>query len=238
MISIIIPMYNRWDLTHQRLMEIYKNIPLDDLEIVLVDDCSPEEAEIKGGVRFWQQEIMKFPVRYYRNKVNKGFGGTCNNGARLAYGDILVFLSNDVIVRGDFISEICKIISLSPGLLVGGEVVDWNGGWNEVIYNGHPSFIPYCNGWLLACHKDVWAKLGGFDPIYGRFDYEDVDLSTTAHYLGIPLKSLNSPYVAHIGGQTISSLNVDRLAQTNANRELWLQKWSDKLPELFERHHV
>lgn len=234
--SIIIPLYNRWDLCHNRLYEIYQKVPLNDLEVVIVDDCSPEESEIKGGMAWWQKTFGQFPIRYYRNKENRGFGGTCNNGAKLATGGILAFLSTDVQVMGDFLSPIRAILSERPDVLIGGEVIDFNGGWNEVKFNGKPMYVPYCNGWLLACTKDNWEKMGGFDKRYGRFDFEDVDLSTTAQLLGLGLVALpeSKRLVRHQGAQTISTLNVNRLEQTKKNQLLWQEKWAKKWSEIFD----
>jgi len=40
-VSVIIPFYNHWEMTHQRLVELYRFVP-EPLEIVLVNDCSTE----------------------------------------------------------------------------------------------------------------------------------------------------------------------------------------------------
>ena len=73
--------------------------------------------------------------------------------------------------------------------------------------------------------------LGGFDPIYGKHDYEDVDISTKALIIGLTLVPLNSPLIKHLGTQTIG-YTAERLAMTTKNREKYLQKWSDKLLEI------
>lgn len=232
-VSIIVPIYNRWDLVHARMNELHRYCRADEnLEIILVDDASTD-MDIRGGVAFWQKQVG-LPIRFASHKENRGFGATCNDGVRIAKGEIIALLSDDVVVQGNFIDDIRSIIAEKPRSLIGGEIIDFPGGWNEIPYNGGRMVIPYCNGWFLACKKSIWEELGGFDPLYGRFDMEDVDISTTAHLLGIELISLHSRNLHHLGGISIASLGVDRLAITKKNREKYLEKWMDKTPNLLE----
>ena len=237
-VAVVVPFYNMWQLTHARLYELYEFIK-DGIEIILVDDASPDEEEIKGGVAWWQKKVSQHPIRYYRNKENLGFGGSCNVGARIAFensdAETVVFLSNDVIIRGDFVSLIKDILFRSPNTLIGGQIIDWRAGWNQVMFEGHEMVVPYAAGWLLACNKDVWNQLGGFDPRYGRFDYEDVDLSTNATSLGIDLVGLNLSYLKHLSGATIATLPIDRMAKTVENKQKYLEKWEGRWNEIFER---
>ena len=47
--SIIIPHYNRYDLTHARLYELYNHVPMDNVEIIVMDDASPN-TDIYDGI--------------------------------------------------------------------------------------------------------------------------------------------------------------------------------------------
>lgn len=218
MFSVIIPFFNNWQLTHARLMECHKFLP-DDVEIILVNDASTE-TDCDGGTAFWQQADTRQEIRYLKNKKNLGFGGSMNRGAKAAYGDILVFLSNDVVITGDFLGQIKNEIDNEKDILVGGRIVYWDSGWNT--FNN--TIFPYCEGWLLACTTEVWDNLEGFDPRYSPYDYEDVDLSTTAIQKGHRLVGLDSPYLNHIGGQT-ANYNEKRLEITHRNKKKFYDKW-------------
>lgn len=232
-VSIIIPFFNRWDLVHQRLSELYKFAP-DGCEVILVNDDSTE-LDYFGGTNWWNTVEKNFKIVFTTNEKNLGFGGSMNVGATEALGDILVFLSNDVRISGDFISEIVSLIDKNPNYFIGGEVIYWDGGWNSFIFGGKKTIVPYANGWLMACTRECWDKLGGFDPIYGRFDYEDVDISTSALLAGYDIISLGSGYVKHEHqGSTVSTLGVDRLAHTKQNREVYIGKWEKRLIEYSE----
>lgn len=234
--SVIIPYYGRYDLVHARLMEIYQNVLFhhkDTLEIILINDCSPD-LEDEGGVAFWQKLLNKERkvLRYHKNDENLGFGGAMGIGVKMAEGENVVLYSNDVIGSYDFVGEVEQILDGCSNILLSGEMIDYPAGWNEFQFGNKKIYIPYCNGWLIACRKDVWKRLGGFDPRYGHFDVEDVDLSTKALELGIELKALNNKHLQHIGGATIYALYPERQQHTIVNREKYIAKWGDKLLQL------
>lgn len=228
--SLVIPFYNRWDLTHARLMELYKVCPSS--EIVLVDDGSTE-SDCARGVVWWQNGALKNRLRYYKNKENLGFGQSMNIGAAIAIkndADVIILLSNDVLVRSDISKEAIEIIEHNKqSILIGAEMICSSTDWNTLDGVGT---IPYLNGWLLACHKDVWNVLGGFDSLYGHANCEDVDLSTMAWYKGIKLVLFQNAKVSHLGGQTVNGVMPDRYQQTIRNRDKWALKWANKAPEL------
>lgn len=232
MISIVVPFYNRWELTHQCLFDLYKNIPKGDIEIILVDDASTD-AEISGGVAWWQKTLQGgHTIRYVKHEINGGFGKSMNDGCKIAHGDILVLLSNDVRVYGNFVAPVVDILEKDPKAFIGGEFLNRKTGWNEFEVNGKKGFIPYCNGWFLACTKVAWGEIGGFDPIYSRFDYEDLDISATARSLGYNLVGLNCRFLHHLGGQTIYPLYPNRQEFTIKNRQLFISKWGDRMEEI------
>jgi len=230
-ISVIMPFYNRWDLTHARIMEIHKFFP-DDCEVILVNDASTD-MDCDGGVAFWQQANTRQTIRYTKNKENLGFGGSMNKGAKLAKGHILIFLSNDVIMTNNFVSQVQALIKQDENILIGGRIVYWPGGWNEFQYKGNNMVVPYAEGWLLACTRKVWDNLGGFDSRYGKYAFEDIDLSTVAILLGYRLVGLNSPHLNHLAGQT-AKYDENRLKLTERNKELYIAKWQNRFDEVWE----
>lgn len=227
------PFHNHWELTHARLFELYRHVP-PDCKFILVNDASTD-VDCEQGVGWWQNN-MKRSILYYKNETNLGFGGSMNIGAKLAlkYGaDVLVFLSNDVIIRGDFVAQINEKLAKDASVLIGGEVIYYPAGWNEFEFDGKKFIVPYVNGWLLACTADVWKNLVGFDPIYGKYTFEDIDISMKAQSLGYKLVGLNSPYLSHIGGGTIG-YTPERDKITTENRNKFIGKWEKHFDSIFQ----
>ena len=234
-IDIIIPVYNHWDLVHSRLRELYSNVP-QNTEIIIVDDCSPDN-DILDGVNWWRGKTSgKDGPLYgrlfaYRNKENLGFGGTCNRGADIAIkrgADGFCFLSTDVTVMSDFVTNVVTILSLDNQVLIGGELLYNDTGWNVLPNCG---VVPYANGWFLATSKEAWQVLGGFDSRFGLFDYEDVDLSTTAWWNGIKLVPVGAK-LRHAGGKSVNAAHPDRVKHTLRNQGVWQDKWYSRAEEL------
>lgn len=234
--SIVLPYFGKWELTHARLMEIYQNVLFnhnENLEVILINDASVE-PECDTGVAFWQKPFNTNwkALRYHRNEKNLGFGGSMNYGAKMAQGDILILLSNDVLSNFDFVAKIVLMIQENDRQLIGGELVDYPAGWNEFEIGQKNYYVPYANGWLLACTKSVWESMGGFDMRFGLFDFEDVDLSTRALELGYNLSAINDKRLRHIGGATIYNLGINRMEQTQKNRQIYISKWGDRLAKI------
>lgn len=232
-ISVIIPYYNNWFLTHSRLGELQRFVP-DPLEIILVNDASPD-LDCHTMPAFWQKLNIQHEIKYVRNQENLGFGGSHNRGAKAATGDILVFLSNDVVMSGNIILPISQTIKENNGeVIVGGKVLYYDTGWNTLMLNGKPSIIPYPEGWLIVCTRDVWKRIGGWDAkTYGRYDFEDVDIGAWAMYNDMKIVGLNLPFVNHLFGQTVSLVTNNREAQTKINQQKFRNKWTEKLQAKF-----
>jgi GT2 family glycosyltransferase len=221
MISIVIPFLNHFDLVHARMSDLYKFVPYQ-IEIVLVNDGSTDDG-IDGGVAFWQKNVARHNIRYIKNAENHGFGYSMNKGADRATGDVLILLSNDVIIHKNFIDDVLLLLDCNPKSIIGGEFLGYDTGWNT--FNGRT--FPYLNGWMLAMHKSSWIDIGGFDLRYGISDYEDIHFCTEAIQKGYQLLPIKSGLLTHMGHQT-AEYGPEREARTNRNKQLFKEKWIGK----------
>lgn len=217
--SFVIPTYNHYDLVHQVLFDIYKHCSGVD-EVIIMDDASPEP--LSDGLNWWMTNGL-LNVRHIRMKENKGFLKNSNTGLKLATGDVVCLLSNDVRLRGDISRLCCGMLDEFPKALIGGRLLYWDTGWNT--FNG--TVYPYLEGWLLCTSKDGWKELGYFDERFAPHDYEDVDLSTSASALGYSLFPLVDDLTTHLGAQSIG-YNPGREEQTQINRKKFFNKWVGK----------
>ncbi len=98
-VSIIIPLYNRYELTRACLLGLKECAPGDldrfDYEIIAVDnassDATPEELPLLGANLFGARFTM------LRHPENKNFSGACNAGAAKARGEKIFLLNNDTL---------------------------------------------------------------------------------------------------------------------------------------------
>jgi GT2 family glycosyltransferase len=214
-VSIVIPYHDGWALTHQLLLDLYKQDRDNINEVMLVDDAS-DDGSISGAT--WWKKLL--PVRVFRFEENMGFLRSANKGLKKATGDIKILISNDVRVYQPFIQQIITLLEENPTQLIGNYFHATDTGWNKFA----DRLFPYMAGYLLASTSDGWDDLEYFDELYVPSDMEDIDLSTTAIKLGYKLTSLNLSSITHIGGQTIK-YGVEREKITNVNKEKFKNKW-------------
>jgi O-antigen biosynthesis protein len=226
-ISIIIPYFNLFELVHRRLWEIANFDNLTTLEIILANDCSSEDFTSEEF--FWTRKNGVFSSKQISkiiNEKNLGFGQNCNTAVEVSTGQIICIVNSDVKILKDFTDELER--KAEEDVLIGGRMIDFNTGWNKF----EDYIFPYLEGWFLACTRNTWEKLGGFDPRYGKFDYEDIDLSTTARQKKFGLVSMEQGNFIHASGGTIPKFYPDREEHTKKNGIIFWDKWKDKIGEL------
>lgn len=217
MVSIITPVWNKSELTHQFLFknwQLYQHRP--EIEFVIVNNGSTDNT---GRVLNQWVGIMGKRLVVVELPENTGFGPGNNRGAEAAKGLILVFLSNDVLPKRDYITPIQE--AMTNNVLFGPDLLDYDTGWNKF----GDTLIPYLAGHCLACTRKTWETLGGFDDRYVPCDYEDIDLSYTAQQKGIELRALNLP-LQHMFGQSAMNLSGGRGKATLKNQALFKKKWN------------
>lgn len=220
-VSIVIPVYKHYDLTHALLFDIYQ-YNRDADEILVVNDGVRDEETYKGVA--WWREHMLSQVRLLDIEGNKGFLKACNIGVKKATGDIIILISNDVRFQDDVVNLVRSVLSSDSKILMGGKLYTGSTGWNEFKNGKKNRIFSYMEGWLLIFTKTAWEELGGFDERFSPNDYEDIDISTTAISKGYTLTPLSSDKIRHIGAQSIG-YTPERLEITRRNRKLFAEKW-------------
>lgn len=225
-ISIVIPVFNRMDLTTSLLQQLKAHFHEATLEIIVSDDGSTD------GTKFLPDQDFGYPIKWYHAEKNRGFSHACNEGARLATRDILFFLNNDVIIGGEFVRRIIRTFktTLADKLIAGPEFQTTDTTWNKFQREGapRPVIVPYIAGWALIIKQARFMELGMFDEkTYSPYDYEDMDLCmTNVERKGI-LKQMKLP-LKHLRGHTFlrnPKLAAGRRKITEQHRDAFAKKW-------------
>ena len=95
MLSIIIPSYNRRDLILGLLRDVYAQ-EAADFEVIVVDDCSPDDSVAAIRREFPQTQVLV-------NEKNSGPAVARNRGVLAAKGEFIVGFDSDVTIPDKFL---------------------------------------------------------------------------------------------------------------------------------------
>ena len=191
-LSVIIPMYNNLEKVTRAYRTVVETTDPAITEVLIQDDASPE---CNGVVAFGDKVAQ-------RNDFNLGFGGNCNRATQRARGTVYLFLNQDCYVPPEqagwdrrllqTLDENPMVGIVGPTLLFpNGTVQSVGGGFDAAGQPYHvalgaqnpdwepintPRDVAWITGAAFAVRVQVWMKLGGFDKVYGRGYFEDVDM--------------------------------------------------------------
>jgi O-antigen biosynthesis protein len=243
-VSVIIPTFGQVSFTLRCLASIAEHASSLPIEVVVVDDAwggadAARVAHVQG-------------IRLIRNEANLGFLHSCNKAAAEAKGRYLLFLNNDTQVLPDWLEPMVALFRQRPdtgavgakllypdgrlqeaGGIIWQDASGWNFGRLEdpsmPVYN-YVREVDYCSGAALMVERTVFARLGGFDPIYAPAYFEDTDLCFRLRRIG--LKTLYQPASRVIHHEGIShgcDTAVGIKSYQVTNRRTFINRWGDVL---------
>ena len=95
-VSVVVPVYNT-EKYLRRCLDSLVNQTLKDIEIIVIDDASPDNA---NEILKEYEKKYKDKVKVFHNKTNKGIGYNRNFGIKKATGKYVLFVDSD-----DFVDE-------------------------------------------------------------------------------------------------------------------------------------
>lgn len=243
-VSIIIPCYNQLEFTHNCVRSIYENAGFDAYEIIIADDNSSESQALL------QKSFTNLIV--IRNESNLGFLKNCNNAAKHAKGELIVFLNNDTQVQRGWLQELVWVFDNVAGTGIAGSKliyedgtlqeaggIIWKDGRGHNFGNtgqpGKPAYnyikeADYISGASLMISAKLWKEAGGFDERFTPAYCEDSDLCFTARALGY--KVIYQPFssVLHFEGISHGTDTRSGVKQYQViNKEKFRKKWAAEL---------
>lgn len=127
-----------------------------------------------------------------------------------------------VDATGDLVVELGSLL-FSDG---GTTIVDDIGGWEQ----HRPRPVPYASAACLLIRRSAFAAVGGFDPVYPRGYYEDVDLAIELRRRGLAVYCEPRSRVRHIRNASSGGERAGELMRFN--RELFRRRHADTLATL------
>lgn len=232
MISVIIPTYKNKELLVKNLRN--NLLFLHDCQIIIVND-DPTKS-VKNDLKEFKDIIL------IENKTNLGFGMSINKGVKIAKGDYLMLLNNDVVLTNnnylltvnDFRNNpLLFAISFAQqekdGSIVGRNTLYFEKGFFKHKKNTNQISGPnsWAEGGSCLIDKKKFLKLRGFDKVYSPFYWEDIDLSYRAKKLGYQIIFDRKIEVIHHHESTIGKYYNKNKIMTIAFRNQLIFTWKN-----------
>jgi len=201
-VTVVIPTYGRPQMLANCLESLRSlDYPANRLEIIVVDDASPQPIEKVN----WAPN-----VQLIRLTENKGPGEARNRAVQQAQGEIIAFLDDDCLADRHWLRTLVPCFRSPDVAIIGGrvEAADLSNSLakyeqvqspllmgtfqRKVRKSSALSYLPTCN---LLIRKASFFEVGGFDPVLRTG--EDVDLCWRVLETGTNIYFLPAGVVYH-----------------------------------------
>lgn len=218
-----------------------------DFELLLVDDCSPDQGQVRD--LFLQTRAEHPNTRVFSFKKNLEYSGSLNCILSHATGKHVLFLSNDIFVTPGYLREMLAVQQGDPrhGIVRGcSNFVDTNlplhtvaapnisnsedlfqvGHDIEQRHRGETVYDPLLTGDAFMVSRGVIDKIGTFDPLfYGYF--ADHDYGIRAQCAGFKLVLARGAFAYHLQGGNINTLPpAEAEAKTKLRWNRVMENWA------------
>jgi GT2 family glycosyltransferase len=213
-----------------------------DFELILVDDCSPDQGEIRQV--FAEVRAQHKRTRIFTFEENLEYSGSLNAILSHAQGEWILFLSNDIFVTPSYLRELLFLANTAPkaGIIRGvANFVDNNGlsthnipgcetvnnyltlfQFGEKIEREYKSkFLvdSFLTGDAFMVRRAVLDKIGTFDPLFFGY-FADHDFGIRARIAGFELLLAQGAFAFHH-----QYVNIDYLSPEQREKKA-LTRWA------------
>lgn len=231
-VSAVIPTRNGLELLRMSLPPLLAALGARN-EVIVVDDASDDGT---GAVL-----AREFPaVRVVRLPVSRGFGDACNAGVAHATAPLVLLMNNDMVVQADFLAPMIAHFAAPDVFAVGCQYRMRRGlpglyacsicggvhGESESVHHDLSFALDAPAGGGLF-DRAKFLELGGFDPLFRPFYWEDMDLGYRAWQRGWRVLREPRAVMYHEEGATIRALHSRQRAEVIHARNRLLFVWKN-----------
>ena len=220
-VSAVIPNRGGARLLRRTLPPLLRELPPDGHEVLVIDDASEDDS-----VDVLRRE---FPgVRVVPLKKNVGFGAACNRGVEEAQHEIVLLLNSDMEVTPGSVGMLLEHFAHTDVFAAGPRYVDASrdpGPRDDGFGLVRPQFGSPAGGGLFS--RERFLEIGGFDPLYHPFYWEDIDLGWNAWRRGWRVVEDMRVDFIHLVSATIGTLYDEATVTRIRDRNRCLFGWKN-----------
>ncbi|MEI7024941.1 glycosyltransferase family 2 protein [Paenibacillus sp. y28] len=230
--SIIIPSYNGAAVLRDCIRSIRVFTP-PPYEILVVDNGSTDET-----LTMCREERVPF----LSLPENRGFPAACNAGLRIAGGDALMLLNNDVLATRGWLDNMKQCLLSDPRIGLVGPMSNYASGrqqiqepftniedmsrrWN-VPNPGKWKEVNRLVGLCLLFRREVLEQIGPLDERFTPGHYEDDDYCYRVRQAGYRLMIAGDVFLYHHGSASFGRKEPHTITELiRINKQKFIDKW-------------
>jgi GT2 family glycosyltransferase len=202
--SVVIPTYNQVDLLRECLRSLEsQTIGRDDFEVIVVNDGSEDDTS-----SFLEGYSPGMNLKVINHPRNLGRAAARNSGGKEASGELLICLDGDFTVEHSFIAEHLKgcgaekecvcigNVTLPPEEEVPFKMYLTTRGVHKLEAGEEVPFRYLASG-NISLRRELFERVGGFDPQFSFYGGEDLDLAIRLQELGVEFNFLPAAISYH-----------------------------------------
>lgn len=234
-LSIITLTYNQLKkATIPYIESLYKNTDSDLFELIIVDNNSQD-----GTVEYLQElEKQKDNLKVIYNKENLGYSKGNNQGLKVAQGEYLALLNNDIILSPNWYEPLFKKLEEKSTGLISTSVIE-NFFTREFNFlrtadkfrkKAKTDYIDYVfpDFACVMLRRDFLEKVGYLDENFTPAYYEDDDYCVRAILNGYTNYISTQSYIYHKTSSTGKKLpSKSRMELFERNEKYFMEKYKD-----------
>ena len=216
-VSIIVPVWYKddegYDMT-VRSLETLLETDYPDMEIIVVDDCSPHPRQ-KDLV----EEFSGSPIQFYMTPENGGSTAAVNYGIQFATADLIQYQNNDTeFTKPGWLKEQIKMFN-NPQVGIAGSFLRYPSGtiqhagacWRAVDDHSidhigqhqeeikYLEDVPFVTGCGMTVRREILEKNGGGFTEFKGYGWDDIDIQVKAKEWGWMIKIAPFSSFTHYG---------------------------------------
>jgi len=240
--SIVVLTHNALEFTRQCASSLLAHTDPRH-ELIFVDNASND-----GTVEFLTELAQEHTtVRMICNAKNLGFSAGNNVGMAASTGRHVILLNSDVVVTSGWVERLIRAAESHPRAgLVGPMTNNISGlqqlsdvGYDQESLAGLEAYAAgqaadhqgridrtlRVTGFCLLIKRELLARIGGLDEIFGQGNYEDNDYCLRAHLAGFECLIARDCFIHHFGSRSFAAAGIDYVAQIHKQWDIFKRKW-------------
>lgn len=228
--TIIMPCCDALEYTELAISSLFRHTT--DFELIVIDNGT-ERVPDRDNIIIIQ------------NQGNVGYPESVNQGFEEASGDYLCVVNNDLVFPPHWLERMIAHIERGRLDMIGPVCNSISGLQQRIIdvYDGEEDFYKVAEehyqkekgnqfryhrlvGFCLLLKREIYEKIGGFDPVFSPGNFEDDDYSLRAIQAGFRLGVAKDVFLHHFGSVTHKLLDIDYQTLLNRNRKIFDSMWS------------